>query len=355
ASESQRQVASLAHNILSHPEQVAEQLISPDAPPVVHIPLPGWVWNYERRKEWHTALQHWYKIENVVILVELPPASVPEAVLLAEHVPQLVWLSGGEADPAQTRKELETLRHARCNLVGAVLNRETVPVVRKNLLQWTVGVALLLAPGAFGAQAADAAAPDPAQPVVKSETKNPETKQSFSVPTSRRRAPWQERLTLGPGDVLNFSLFGQKELTRYAIAIGPDGRVNYLQAQDILAAGLTVDELRARIDAALAAYYTAPRTIIAPVAYNSKKYFLLGGVVQKGVFSLDRPTTIIEAVARARGLETGLQERSLVEIADLQRTFLVRHGQRMSVDFEKLFLRGDLSQNVALEPEDYLY
>ena len=126
--------AALPHNILSHPEQVAEQLIAPDAPPVVHIPLPGWVWSYERRKEWHTALQHWYKIENVVILVELPPASVPEAVLLAEHVPQLVWLSGGEADPAHTRKELETLRHARCNLVGAVLNRETVPVIRKNLL-----------------------------------------------------------------------------------------------------------------------------------------------------------------------------------------------------------------------------
>ena len=357
---SESQSAALAHNILSHPEQVAEQLISPDAPPVVHIPLPGWVWNYERRKEWHTALQHWYKIENVVILVELPPASVPEAVLLAEHVPQLLWLSGGEADPAQTRKELETLRHARCNLVGAVLNRETVPVIRKNLLQWMPAVAVLFALGAFTAQATDPAvadpdAPEPAQRAVKSETKPPETKPSFSVLTSRRRAPWQERFTLGPGDVLNFSLLGQKELARHAISIGPDGRVNYLQAQDIMAAGLTVDELRAKMDEALAVYYRAPRTIITPAMFNSKKYFLLGSVVQKGVFTLDRPTTIIEAIARARGLETGLQDRNLVEIADLQRTFLVRQGQRMPVDFEKLFLRGDLSQNVPLEPDDYLY
>ena len=358
ATESQN--GALAHNILSHPEQVAEQLIAPDAPPVVHIPLPGWVWNYERRKEWHTALQQWYKIENVVILVELPPASVPEAVLLAEHVPQLIWLSGGEADPEQTRKELETLRHARCNLVGAVLNRETVPVIRKNLLQWMPAVAVLFALGAFTAQATDPAvadpdAPEPAQRAVKSETKPPETKPSFSVLTSRRRAPWQERFTLGPGDVLNFSLLGQKELARHAISIGPDGRVNYLQAQDIMAAGLTVDELRAKMDEALAEYYRAPRTIITPAAFRSKKYFLLGSVVQKGVFTLDRPTTIIEAIARARGLETGLQDRNLVEIADLQRTFLVRQGQRMPVDFEKLFLRGDLSQNVPLEPDDYLY
>src|SRR5207249_2439659 len=201
ASESQRQGAALAHNILSHPEQVAEQLISPDAPPVVHIPLPGWVWNYERRKEWHTALEHWYKIENVVILVELPPASVPEAVLLAEHVPQLIWLSGGEADPAQTRRELATLRHARCNLVGAVLNRETVPVVRNSLLQWTASVAIGFALSALTTRAADPVAadpdaPEPAQAVVKSEVKSPETKPSLTVAASRRRAPWQERLTL---------------------------------------------------------------------------------------------------------------------------------------------------------------
>src|SRR5256886_12041782 len=211
-------------------------------------------------------------------------------------------------------------------------------------------VAVLFALNAFTAQATDPAvadpdAPEPARPAVKSETKPPETKPSFSVLTSRGRAPWQDRFTLGPGDVLNFSLLGQKELTRHAISIGPDGRVNYLQAQDIMAAGLTVDELRAKMDEALAEYYRAPRTIITPAAFRSKKYFLLGSVVQKGVFTLDRPTTIIEAIARARGLETGLQDRNLVEIADLQRTFLVRQGQGLPGAFAKLSLRADRSPN----------
>jgi len=35
--------------------------------------------------------------------------------------------------------------------------------------------------------------------------------------------------------------------------------------------------------------------------------------------------------------------------------FLARNGQRVKVDFERLFQRGDLSQNVPLEPGDYLY
>jgi len=340
----------LTLDVLSHPEQVAERLIEPDAPPVVHIPMPGWVWNYERRKQWHSALQHWREIENVVILVELPPASVPEAVLLGEHVPQLIWLSGGSADPAQTRKELDTLRHARCNLVGAVLNRETVPAVKKNLFHWTACLALLLAASNFPARAADADSPEAAGPAAKSEGA---PAVSFSTPP--KRAPWQEHLTLGPGDVLNFALFDRTELTRNEIAIEPDGRVSYLQAQGIVAAGLTVDELRAKMDEALASYYRAPRTIITPVAFHSKRYVLLGSVTQKGVFTLDRPMTIIEAIARARGLETSLQQRDLVELADLQRAFLVRHGRQMKVDFEKLFAQGDLSQNVPLEPDDYLF
>jgi protein involved in polysaccharide export with SLBB domain len=170
-----------------------------------------------------------------------------------------------------------------------------------------------------------------------------------------KRAKWQERLTLGPGDVLNFSLLDAPELARAEVVIGPDGRVTYLQARDVVAAGLTIDELRAKFDTELAKYYRAPRTIITPAAYRSKKYFVLGAVANKGVYSLDRPTTIIEAIARAGGLETGLFERNTVELADLQRSFLVRNGQRMSVDFERLFQRGDLSQNIRLEPDDYLY
>ena len=83
------------------------------------------MWNRERRQQWHEALDHWRKIENIVILVELPPADMPETVLLGSSLPNLVWLAESGADAASTRDQMETLRHARCNLVGAVLNRET--------------------------------------------------------------------------------------------------------------------------------------------------------------------------------------------------------------------------------------
>jgi polysaccharide export outer membrane protein len=173
-------------------------------------------------------------------------------------------------------------------------------------------------------------------------------------------APWQERLTLGPGDVLDISLYGTPDSARPGVAIGPDGRINYLQARDIMASDLTVDELRAALEQALAKYHLAPKVVINPMAYNSKKYYILGNVMRKGGYLLDRPTTVIEAIAKSGGFVTALQSQNAAVLVDLERSFLVRKNEdgsfgKVPVNFESLFQRGDLTQNVPLAPGDYLF
>lgn len=183
----------------------------------------------------------------------------------------------------------------------------------------------------------------------------PVTNQLFSTAATSPRAEWQRRLTLGPGDVLNISLYEKPETAKTDVPIGPDGRITFLQAEDVVATGLTIDELRVALDQKLSEFYGSPRTIITPATYRSKKYYLLGSVTRKGVYPLNRPTTMIEAIAQAGGLETGMFEQNTVELADLSHSFMIRNGQRLNVDFEQLFQRGDLSQNIALEPDDYVF
>jgi Mrp family chromosome partitioning ATPase len=97
--------------------------------PEARIPLPGKVWNLAERQEWETWLAQLRRHEHLVLLVELPPASVPEAVLLAESLPHLIWLvDSGTARARETREQLQTLRYGKCRLVGAVLNHEPKPV-----------------------------------------------------------------------------------------------------------------------------------------------------------------------------------------------------------------------------------
>ncbi len=107
---------------------------------------------------------------------------------------------------------------------------------------------------------------------------------SFSGSSPARLADWQKRLTVGPGDILDISLYGQADSVRQNLSIGPDGRLNYLEARDVMAAGLTIDELRGKFEEILSKYYRASRVVIIPTAYHNKKYFLLGNTFKKGCF-----------------------------------------------------------------------
>jgi protein involved in polysaccharide export with SLBB domain len=178
---------------------------------------------------------------------------------------------------------------------------------------------------------------------------------SFSANSPLTRAPWQQRLTLGPGDTVNFVLYDKPETAVRDVPIGPDGRISYLQAENITATGLTIEELRAEFDRELGKYYSSVLTIITPASFHSKKYYLLGAVNRKGVYQLNRPTTLIEALAQAGGLETGVFEQNTIDMADLARSFAIRDGERLPVDFQRLFQQGDLTQNIALAPNDYIF
>src|SRR5262249_51094657 len=346
----------LTTSVLSSPAQVTEKLTGPNSQPVVHIPLPGWVWNLERRKQWREALNQWRQIDNLVILVELPPACVPEAVLLGANLPNLIWVSrGGEAQAGDTPAQLETLRPERCKIVGAGRNWEFATPVRRLFPRWLTTaciVGLSLTGISSPAQTTESTS-------ASSESVNPINTNSvgrnFSVVGPKQRGAWQQRLTLGPGDVLNLALYGEPDLSRTEVAVGPDGRVSYLEAQDVLASGKTVDELRTALDGELGNYRRAPRTMITPVAFRSKKYYMLGKVATKGVFTLDRPLTVLEAIARAHGFESGLVDRNVVDLADFQHSFLVRGGKRIPLNFDKLFQEVDLNENLSIEPDDYIY
>jgi protein involved in polysaccharide export with SLBB domain len=249
--------------------------------------------------------------------VQLTKPSQSETLLVAERLPNLVWIGESEtmhADDAEM--QLDTYRAAGCRMVGALLDR--APLFRLGLLNKLAAAAacfMLWSPALSHA----------------------------------------ENVVLGPGDAVNITAVGSPELARNQVYVGPDGNITYLQAQNVHAAGLTIDELRTKLTTDLRRYYKNLLLVVTPMTFQSRKVYVLGKVVKKGAINMDRPLTVLEIVAEAGGLETGLFQQNTVELADLGRSFLMRGSERMPVDMEALFLHGDMKQNIPVQPNDYLY
>lgn len=169
------------------------------------------------------------------------------------------------------------------------------------------------------------------------------------------RVSWTQRYELGPGDSLNFGLHGQPKLAKPKVPVAPDWTISYLQAKQISVRGLTVEELRVRMEEVLANFHRNPKVIVSPAQLGSKKYTVLGKVKVNDTYKLDRPTTLLEAIAKAKGIVVGVRNSNATELADLKRSFVVREGAKLDVDIEQLYRAGDMSQNVQIEPGDYIY
>lgn len=89
------------------------------------VPPAGWRWDAGPYRQWQAALARWQGGDATVVLVELPSADRPEALVLAETLPQVLWLAGsGDARGRTVAEHLATYRAAGCRIPGVLLNRE---------------------------------------------------------------------------------------------------------------------------------------------------------------------------------------------------------------------------------------
>jgi len=89
------------------------------------------------------------------------------------------------------------------------------------------------------------------------------------------------------------------------VPITPDGRITFLQARDITAAGLTLTNCERNLNEALGKFYQNARVSSFPLPLTAKNYFLLGSVLTVA-FTFRSSLTVIKP-SSAGGLETGFR------------------------------------------------
>ena len=158
---------------------------------------------------------------------------------------------------------------------------------------------------------------------------------------------------LGVGDVLAISVYGEDGSLRET-PVDPNGNITYVLTGAVPAAGRTIDELRVDLQARVAAKLSRAILNIVPVRFGSQTYTILGELNYPGTYLIEGRTTIVDAVAKARGLRTGYFRNSTAEMADFRHATLMRNGQVLPLDFEALLRQGDSTQNRTLQNGDII-
>jgi polysaccharide export outer membrane protein len=124
-----------------------------------------------------------------------------------------------------------------------------------------------------------------------------------SQATTDRQAPIpDEDTTLGPGDVFEVRVYGQKDLSgKHRIA--PDGTINFPFLGPVQAGGRDPQALAEAISEGLKSggYLSDPQVTVFLEESNSKRVSVLGAVAKPGTFPMIAGMTVIQAVSQAGG------------------------------------------------------
>lgn len=151
---------------------------------------------------------------------------------------------------------------------------------------------------------------------------------------------------IGADDVLNVMFWRDKEMTA-DVVVRPDGRITLPLVSDIIAQGLTPEQLRERIRNEAAKFVEEPNVTVVVKQINSRRVFITGMVGKPGAYPMTRAITVLQLISLAGGID---------EFANIKKIVIMRNqgGQQTAMKFNYADVRKgkNLHQNIELQAGD---
>lgn len=184
----------------------------------------------------------------------------------------------------------------------------------------------------------------------------PVARPSYEGLTAEMVASQPEDYRVGPGDILQVTVWDHPELTsptgefRDPVSagrlVGADGTFFYPYAGYIQAMGKTTSQIRGEIAQGLARVVTSPQVDVRVIAYRAHRIQVTGAVRQPGVVTLDDTS---------KGLLDALGERGgVLETGSQRRVTLTRDQKRFEIDLAALMAGDPQAPNVPLRGGDVI-
>lgn len=154
---------------------------------------------------------------------------------------------------------------------------------------------------------------------------------------------------LGPGDELQFSLYGVQEFTDASV-VSEEGRVSVPHVGLVQVAGLTIEAATQKIKNAVGRIYTSLRSGQSKLSVSLSKIrtikITIIGARQPGNYSVSSLSTVFNALFLAGGPARNGSYRNIE---------LIRNNKLLNhVDIYKFMVNGDQSENTGLKDNDVI-
>lgn len=151
---------------------------------------------------------------------------------------------------------------------------------------------------------------------------------------------------IGPQDALSIVFWRDKDMSA-DVTVRPDGKISLPLVNEIQAAGLTPEQLRARIHDAAGKFVEDPNVTVVVREIHSRNVFIMGSVAKPGVVPLMNEMTVLQVIALAGGLQ---------EFADSDKILIIRtengRPQYHKFNYRDVVKQKNVEQNITLKPGD---
>jgi polysaccharide export outer membrane protein len=151
---------------------------------------------------------------------------------------------------------------------------------------------------------------------------------------------------IGADDILSIVYWREKDMST-DVQVRPDGIISLPLLNEIIAAGLTPNQLRDRINEESQKYVEDPNVTVVVKQINSRKVYVTGQVGKMGAYPLTGPMTVLQLLSTVGGIGEFAKSKNIV----ILRT---ENGRQVShkFNYKEVISGKQLAQNIELKPGD---
>ena len=164
---------------------------------------------------------------------------------------------------------------------------------------------------------------------------------------AKKQKPAESTYTIGSGDILEITTWKEPDFSREEVLVRLDGMITFPLINDIQAKDQTPMQVKQEIEKKLRDYVSSPVVTVTVRVSNSKRFYILGEVMQTGEYPLLKNLTVLQAFALAGGFSEWASKKEIILLRDEKGKEKIYR-----VNYRDIIKGRDFSQNIKLQADD---